>query len=112
MLLGNDLSWVISNTSSIRKVNSNINECDIMNTSAPVRISDYISGALALLSITPKWQQLRKDSNSVFAITIQKENKQPNNTEDEAVSSAVRIAQKLQEFNLHPESIKGKSKNI
>lgn len=104
---GNDLSWVISNSSSIRKAHSNVKEWDIMNTSAPVRISDYISGALALLSVTPKWQQARKDSISLFSTGLQKENKQPNKSE-EAVTSAVRIAQKLQEYNLHPESILSK----
>ena len=79
-----------------------------MNTSAPVKISDYISGALAVLSITPKWPQLFEDSKNGFEIKIQKENQQPNNVEN-GISSAVRIAQKIQEHNQKSSIIKGKN---
>ena len=77
-----------------------------MNTSAPVRISDYISSALAVLSVTPKCPQFDDNSNTSFGITIQKENKQPNKGED-SMTSAARIAQKLKEYNQNFSNAKG-----
>lgn len=40
---GNDLSTAITKTSSIGKIQDRSGEVDILNTSAPVKISDYIS---------------------------------------------------------------------
>lgn len=46
-----------------------------MNTSAPVRISDYLGSALAISTITPKYLQ---GGAEISNGKLTKENKQPN----------------------------------
>jgi len=69
----------------------------IMNTSAPVKISDYIGNSLLNNSSnTPTHVNHSSDEKQVLKL---KENTQPNLNKCQNLTSAVRIAQKLQEYN-------------
>ena len=70
-----------------------------MNISAPIRISDYISSSLGTRSSdTPKYNQTKFMTRFKHKAKNSKENKEPNKNQG-AVTAAVRIANKIQEYN-------------
>lgn len=75
-------------------------EVDIMNTSAPVKISDYISTKLVRnSSVTPthkQWASQNKSESDSIELKQFQENKTPNL---DTLTSAARIAQKIQELS-------------
>ena len=107
-----DISNGISKNSSIGKISEKqTKETDIMNTSAPVRISDYITNKLVKCSsITPKYKKMHSESLKNKQ-QITRENKEPNSeNEIDKLTSAVRIAKKIQEYNKSSTMKKGKKK--
>ena len=76
------------------------NDVDILNTSAPVKISDYISNKLVNnTSVTPQhkqWASQNKSTSDSAEFKQPQENKIPN---VDTLSSAARIAQKIQELS-------------
>jgi hypothetical protein len=98
---GTDLSGIISKASSNSKFYDKSDENDILNTSAPVKIAEYIgSSLLNYSSVTPKYGQTRTAAQL-----------DPQNDEERAkeksemlkgidtLTSAVKIAQKIHEYN-------------